>query len=158
MTVKFKSNANNKKVFGKLEMLEPLMKKGIRQGMFKSGKSLIGRANAEILRKPKSGLVYIRVDRAGRRRRHVASAPGETHANMTGATRRSLSYQLHGISQLEFGYGVSQGKSAPEYAEFLEFGTPGGRMAARPSLRLALENQTGTIVQHFESEIAKQMK
>ncbi len=158
MTVRFISASGNRGVFGKIEGLGALTKKGIRQGMFKSGKSLIARASSEILRKPKSGRTYIIVDRAGRRRRHVASAPGETHANITGETRRSLSYQLHGTSQLEFGYGVSQGKTASDWAEELEFGPSGDSKAARPSLQNALRHQTGSTVQHFQAEINKQMR
>lgn len=157
MTVRFISAPGNRQAFGQIEGLGSLVKKGIRQGMFKSGKSLIARASAEILRKPKSGQVYMIVDRAGRRRRHVASAPGETHANITGETRRSLSYQLHGTSQLEFGYGVSQGKKTSEWAEDLEFGPDKNFKKARPSLQNALTHQTGVMVQHFQAEIDKQM-
>lgn len=156
MTVKFIKNSGNKKVIGKITGLENLTKRGIRQGMFKSGKSLVGRASSEILRKPKSGRVYIIRDSLGRRRRHVASAPGETHANLTGQTRRSLGFQLHGTRQLEFGYGVSTGKSGSDWAEFLEFGTR--RMKPRPSLQNAIRNQQGTMVQHFQAEIEQQLR
>lgn len=158
MTVRFIRAPGNVAVSRKIEGLGALFKQGMRQAMFKSGHSLIGRASAEILRKPKSGRTYIIVDRAGRRRRHVASAPGETHANITGKTRRALSFQLHGVSQLEFGYGVSQPKAGmtSDWAEFLEFGT--SRMTARPSLQNALDHQQGVIAQHFQAQIDKQMR
>ena len=156
MTVKFVASSNSKKVFGRIEGLEKAFKIGIRRGMSDSGHGLVRSANAEILRKPKSGKTYIITTRSGRRRRHVASAPGETHANLTGATRKSLSFKQHGISQLEFGYGVSEGKRATDWAEFLEFGT--SKMKPRPSLQNALRDQQGHMVQHFENAISKELK
>ena len=69
----------------------------------------------------------------------------------TGALRRSLSFQLRGSSEIEFGYGVSSGRSAPEYAGFVEFGTT--KMRARPSLLNTLRSQQGNLTQHFENEI-----
>lgn len=156
MTVKFVQGRQNDKVFGKIKGTAQLTKRGLRQGMFKAGKTLIGSANQEILHGTKSGRTYIRKDRLGRRRRHRASAPGETHANMTGELRRALSFQLRGTSEIEFGYGVSAGKAAPDYANFVEFGTT--KMKPRPSLKNALDKEQGTLTQHFEREIIKAQK
>jgi len=156
MTIKFVLASSSKKVFATIEGLDKSFKRGIRRGMSNSGIGLVKSANAEILRKPKSGRLYIVKTRSGRWRRHIASAPFETHANLTGDTRRSLSFKLHGISQLEFGYGVSAGKKATEYAEGLEFGTE--TIKPRPSLQNALRDQQGHIVQHFENAISKQLK
>lgn len=156
MTVKFTRNRDNKKVFGVIENIPNLTRRGLRQGMFKVGHSLIAVANQEILKGVKTGIVYIRRDKAGRRRRHLSSAPGETHANRTGTLRRSLSFQLRGSSEIEFGYGVSSGKEAPEYAKFVEFGTT--KMKARPSLLNALNSEQGNMTQHFENGIKKVFK
>jgi len=156
MTVKFTASRQNDKVFGRIENIGKLTKRGLRQGMFKAGHTLISSANEEILRGVKSGKTYIRKDRRGRWRRHIASAPGETHANMSGMLRRSLSFQLRGSSEIEFGYGVSSGKTAPDYAEFVEFGT--SKMKARPSLKNALEAEQGNLTQHFENGIVKEFK
>jgi len=117
-----------------------------------SGRDLRKAASDEILRKPKSGRLYIRRDRAGRRRRHVASAPGETHANMTGALRRSVDFKVRGSKQLEFGYGISTG-IAPVHAPFVEFGTR--RMAARPSLQNAIRASRRNIISNFNRSIRK---
>jgi len=151
MTVRFVPNRENDRVFGRIENLQRLTRRGLRQGMFRAGQTLIAAASTEILNGPKTGRIYIRRDRIGRRRRHQSSAPGETHANLTGTLRRSLSFQLRGSSQVEFGYGVSSGRSAPEYARFVEFGTT--KMRARPSLLNALNSQQGNLTQHFENEI-----
>ena len=156
MSIRFVPIKGNAKVIGVLTGLGSLTRRGLRQGMFKAGRGLVGRASTDILHKPKSGRTYIRIDRAGRRRRHVASAPGETHANMTGAARRSLGFKLRGVRSLEFGYGVGTGKDAPKYVKFLEFGTR--KMAPRPSLQNTIKKEQGNMVQHFENEIGKKFK
>jgi HK97 gp10 family phage protein len=156
MTVRFTPGRGNDRVFGRIEGLEKLTRKGLRRGMFKAGQALISEASREILKGTKTGIVYIRRDRAGRRRRHLSSAPGETHANLSGMLRRSLSYQLHGATEIEFGYGVSSGKSAPDYAGWVEFGTT--KMRARPSLGNALRSQQGNLTEHFERGILKELK
>ncbi len=158
MTVKFKQDRQNAKVFATIEDLPKLTRRGLRQGMFKVGHSLIAVANREILKGDKTGIVYIRRDRAGRRRRHQSSAPGETHANRSGTLRKSLSFQLRGSSELEFGYGVSSGKEAPEYARAIEFGFEKRNLKPRPSLRNALDAEQGNMTQHFGGGIMKVLK
>jgi len=156
MTVQFISSRGNDKVFGRIEGIEKLTQRGLRQGMFRSGQSLRSEANREILKGSKSGKVYIRKIAGGRKRRHKSSAAGESHANMTGTLRRSLSFQLRGTKEIEFGYGVSSGKTAPDYAKFVEFGTT--KMKPRPSLKNALNSQQGNLTQHFKNEIRKALK
>lgn len=148
MATGFKLKPTDRRVIKKLIGLDNLTKQGIRQGMFDSGHGLIKSASTEILRKPKSGHTYIIRDKSGRKRRHVASAPGETHANLTGAARKSLSFQLKGVKSFEFGYGVSVGKNAPDYVEKLE--------TTRPSLQNAIRDQRGDMVQHLERNILRQ--
>ncbi len=151
MTVKFIQSRGNDRIFGRIEGIEKLTRRGLRRGMSRAGQSLIAQANREILKGPKTGIIYIRRIAGGRRRRHQSSAPGQSHANLTGTLRRSLSFQKHGTRALEFGYGVSSGKDAPDYAKFVEFGTT--KMKARPSLKNALNSQQGNLTQHFEREI-----
>lgn len=141
----------SKRVIEKLIGLDNLTKQGIRQGMFDSGHGLIKNASDEILRKPKSGRVYYFTNKkTGRRRRHVASAPGETHANLTGAARRSLSFKIQGVTSFEFGYGVSGGThKAPVYVERLE--------DTRPSLNNAIISERVNMIQRLESNILGQM-
>lgn len=156
MTVKFIRGGQNDRVFGRIEGIEKLTKRGLRQGMFRAGQTLRAEASREILKGAKTGRIYIRKIAGGRRRRHRSSAPGETHANLTGTLRKSLSFQLRGSNEIEFGYGVSSGKSAPDYAAFVEFGTT--KMKPRPSLKNALNSQQGNLTQHFEREIMKAIK
>ncbi len=156
MTVKFIKGRQNERVFGRIEGIEKLTKRGLRQGMFRAGQTLRSEANRAILNDPKTGIIYVRKIAGGRRRRHRSSAPGETHANLTGTLRKSLSFQLRGSKEIEFGYGVSSGKVAPEYAGAIEFGTT--RMKARPTLKNALNSQQGNLTQHFERETMKALK
>ena len=156
MTARFIKASGNRSVIGKIVGIEKLTKQGMRQAMFKSGQGLIRQASTEIIRKPKGGQTYIIRTRSGRRRRHVASAPGETHANITGETRKALSFQLHGTSQIEFGYGVSAGTKPSDWAGFLELGTK--NMKPRPSVQNAIRAEQSRMVQHFEREIRKQFK
>ena len=112
----------NDRHFVDIEQVPENTKRSIRQGFFMLGRDLMKTASTEILRRPKSGITYIRRDRAGRRRRHVASAAFETHANMTGKTRRSIGYVVRGALSMDFGYGVD-GKQTSEWGPMLEFGT-----------------------------------
>lgn len=143
----------SRKAVIRLKNIAKLTRAGIEHALYTTGQGLIKATSAEILRKPKAGRTYIRRDRAGRRRRHIASAPGETHANMTGKLRRSLSFKVR-PDQLEFGYGVDK-NNAPEYAEDVEFGTR--KMGERPSLSLGIKGQYRNFQKNFEREIGKRL-
>jgi len=143
-----KGNTFNKRHFRDLGDAEIKTTRAIRQTWFALGEDLKDRSRAEILRKPKSGQTYF-LRLRGRRVRHVASAPGETHANFTGELRKSIGYKIHGNNEMSFGYGIT--RDAPDYAEFVEFGTR--RMAARPSLENAINYTQGNVQRHFTSEM-----
>lgn len=144
----------NKQTWLRLDNLESATKRGIRAGWFSFAKDLQDSANREILRKPKSGRVYMIRTRGGRRR-HVASAPGETHANMSGTLRKSMGWKVRGAKTMEFGYGVTS-KQAPPYAEAVEEGTR--RMAARPSLGIAVRKNLRNAEKHFVNGILKRVE
>lgn len=156
--ISFRADRKNSQVFRLIGNIDNNTRRAIRQTWFKLGKDLKVEANKEILRKPKSGRLYIIRTRSGRRRRHVASAPGETHANLTGRARRSLSWKVHGTDRMDFGYGVSTtaANQAPVYAEFLEFGSV--RMAPRPSLQNAIAAVKSHTEVHFNEEMLKTFK
>ena len=137
-----------------LRNLGELTQSGIDHGAFTSGRGLVKTASDAILAKPKGGRTYIRRDSAGRRRRHVASAPGETHANMTGTLRKSLGFKVN-PNKLEFGYGV-QSNDAPAYAETIEFG--GGRVKPRPTLQRAMKSEARNFEANFAREIGKRLE
>jgi len=149
-----KITPGSKKVELRLSNLKKLTKSGIEAAAHTSSKELMRTTSKEILRKPKSGITYITRNRAGARRRHVASAPGETHANFSGALRRSLGF-TSSSSKIEFGYGVTR-NNAPEYAERVEYGT--SKMKARPSLMNGIKSETRNFQKNFDREIGKRLE
>ena len=136
----------------RIKNIKKLTLAGIEHAWYTSGIGLIKATSKEILRKPKSGITYLIRNKAGRTRRHVASAPGETHADLTGALRKSLSFKVK-KHQLEFGYGITK-NDAPDYAN-IEFGRTG--VAARPSLRNGIKDQSRNIEINFKREFGKRL-
>lgn len=149
MRVKESSNAEH--VYQTIENADRHTKQAIRRMWFNLGDDLANRAKSEIL-KPKSGRVYLR-RRGGRLVRHRASAPGETHANDTGALRRAVSWKVYGWEEMGFGYGVG-GQTSPYYDLFVEFGTR--RMQPRPSLKNAIDWAQANVQLRFDEEIKKE--
>ncbi len=86
-------------------------------------------------REPKSGRGY----RRGRKRLHIASAPGEAPAIDTAALSKGVAHIISRVGKAHFsiriGVVVQSGRS--DIALFLEFGT--SRMSPRPAWRPALE-------------------
>lgn len=158
ITVTVKDRPRAERAFASIERTPSSTRRAIRQAWFDLGIDLRAEANAEILRKPKGGRVYVVRGPGGRRRRHVASAPGETHANLTGRLRKSISWKVHGTDSMEFGYGISTRPSedAPEYDEHVEFGT--SRMEPRPSLDNAIEAKQGDAERNFVDAMDRAFK
>jgi hypothetical protein len=153
MKVKLLQNPDNFKVYHKLEGIERLTKRAVRQGMFKWARDLKSTANKDILAKDKTGRIYrIRLP-SGRIRRHQSSAPGETHANLTGRLRRTIGWNVVASDRLEFGYGLDRVKEVPEYAQWVEFGS--SRMAPRPSIQNSINKTAGNAETYFNDEIRK---
>lgn len=148
-----KSGKRNKKVFKQISRLNELTREAIEHASYVNGKLTINSANKEILKKPKGGRTYIVRGPSGRRRRHVASAPGQTHANLTGKLRRSLSFKV-GHNEIRVGYGLDKG-DAPEYAAAVEFGS--NRMRPRPSVFNAIKAERRNYQNNFEREIGKRL-
>lgn len=145
--------ATNKQVFRRIKKTARLSEFGIRQAWFSVGKDLIAEAKRATIVKPRSGRTYVIVTKSGKKRRHKASLPGESHANMTGTLRKSLQWKVQG-TELEFGYGIANG-AAPKYAQWVEFGTK--RMAARPTAQNSIRDNEENAVQHFNREIVKEL-
>lgn len=123
----------------------------IRKSWFAIGKDLKQTANHNILYTPKNGRLYTYRTKSGRKKRHRASAPFETHANLTGALRRSIGWKVQG-TQLAFGYGLTREKV--NYDVWLEYGTENSdgtwRIAPRPTLNIALKQNERNIENHLE--------
>lgn len=145
-----KEGPGNNRVFVQIDDLDNRTERGIRQGFFRLGARFKQELNKQILEKNKTGRTYIRRDRAGRRRRHVASAPGQTPANMSGNYRRNIGFTLRGAQQLEVG--IREG--AP-YAKSLEMGTR--RMAPRPGVGNTVKSTTRDARTFFVGSLMKEL-
>ena len=128
------------RALAKIDEHAEITERVIRHAWFELGKELRGVAQQEIRSLDKRGRVYFIRGPSGRRRRHIASAPGQSHANRSRRLERSISWKIRGDNSLGFGYGVSitARDAAPDYAAWVEFGTRATPtrppMAARPSL------------------------
>jgi len=120
---------------------------GIRQGMWLLGKDLVKDAKRYILEKPKSGRTYISKTKTGRRKKHIASAKGESPASDTGELWRSLNFLVSGWQRIIYG------ASAP-YANFLE----NEDKLDRPFLRKALINNRENGKNLLEQEMKRAME
>lgn len=129
MNIEINVGTTTEGVTFRLKSLQQLTRRGIRQGFFAMGDDFMRTLNRQVLRTPKTGRIYIRRTASGRRRRHRASAPGESHANRTGALRKSADYKLVGTTELRLGYF----DNPPNYDVFVEHGTR--RMKARPTIQ-----------------------
>jgi len=125
-----------------------ITKKGIRQGMYFVGRELRNEANRAILEKPKHGRTYI-IRRGGRRFRHIASAPGETFANQTGAARRTLGWSVRG-DRLEFGF---RANADTAYVKPLELGR-----LNRPALKNAIRAKQRDVEVILRRELEKALE
>jgi len=139
----------------KIQHAGELTKQGIRQGFFSLGRDLKAMANEDILRRPKKGRTYVVRGPSGRKRRHVASAPGESHANLSGKARRSIGWKVYGAERLEFGYGAGP-DTPPDYVDYLEHGT--SRMAARPSIGNSVAKNLRNADVHFIKQITRRFE
>jgi hypothetical protein len=156
--VGFESSIHNSKPFMKIMKLRSKTKKAVRASWFDLGRDLKNEANKEILRKPKGGKTYWIRTQSGRRKRHVASKPGETHANLSGTLRRSISWKVHSYQRMEFGYGFATNSSnrAPVYDFVIEDGfnfKDGRKIKPRPSIA----NAVGKVKRNTKIKFQKQM-
>lgn len=148
MRVNIISPAGNKQVLRSAQNIAANTRYGIEKSLWQSGKDLIATFSRQVIAKNKTGRLYIRKTRAGARRRHIASAPGESPANRTGFYRKSAGFQVRGPKELIFG-------NSAEYAGFLEIGT--SRMAKRPGLGNAIKATERDIIRNLATGISESL-
>ena len=123
-----------------------ITKAAIRAAHYDNGKELVSTA-VEQANEPKSGRTYIiRTGRGGRRlqrkRRHQASAKGESPAVITGNYRDSFGFAAVSWHLLEFG-------NEAEYAGYLE----NPDILDRPGLGNAVRAREGDLFANYVGEI-----
>ena len=153
--IKVKAGTNNEKTMKFLYELPVELTKAIRQGFYTSGKQLVADLNKD-MKAPKSGRVY-KVYRGvsgklNKPKIHVASAPSETPAIITGKFRKSVDFAVRGNRTLEFG----ANQSAPEYAEFLEKGT--SKMEAREPFKRTVIKLKDKIKSNIDIQLKKALE
>lgn len=121
--MKIYPNREAEQITRKFAGLSIVPQKAIRHAFYDLGKELVKDAVKLINTKPKHGRTYRKSIGIGGRRRapynHVASAPGEAPAVITGELRKSVNFTVHGSNQMQFGVDLTKG-NAP-YGMFLEY-------------------------------------
>lgn len=141
----------NVQAFESAENIAAKTRFGIEKALWHSGKDIQGEFNRQVLAKNKTGRLYIRRTRGGAKRKHRASAPGETPANRTGAYRKAFSFNVDGAHQLKVGIAAVDNGSDGKYPLYLEVGT--SRMKPRPGLRNAVSASERSIIRNLTTEI-----
>lgn len=141
----FREDPGNRKAHLHIANTDKLTKRAIRQGFYKVGKLLAASASKDILAKDKTGRLYL-IRRGKVVRRHRASAKGETFANLSGAARRTLGFDVKGGSELVFGFRKDQ---KTFYTKILE------TSLNRPALGNAVKKEQGNSISIMEQEARK---
>lgn len=151
-----KIDRNSRKVIIKIKHLKKDMNKGIRRGFYLLGVKLQKDTKKDILRKPRSGEIYI-VRTARRRRRHTASSPGEAPASISGRLWRSLDFRVSGSKYMRFGYdSTAKTDKGFEYGKHWESEADASKL--RPGLLINIEKNKGFAIRMFDREIKKALK
>ena len=147
----------NRRMNSLLITLAPATRRGIREGFYGLGFGMKKLAKENILKGPKTGRIY-RI----RGRRHQASAPGESPANLTGNLQRSVGFDVRGSDTMEFGYRVhGRGAGSAAYGRRLELGgtsSTGVRIAKRPNLAKVVAGSQAAAARYFETAIRSEIK
>jgi hypothetical protein len=154
--IKVSEGNQNEKTMKFLYEMPVELTRAIRKGFYISGRQLVENLNKD-MKLPKSGKSYkvyrgIGGSKLKKSRVHIASAPNETPAIITGKFRKSVDFAVRGNRTLEFG----ANESAPEYAEFLEKGT--SRMQARKPFERTVLKLKEKIKSNIDIELKKALQ
>jgi hypothetical protein len=125
MVMELKTPSGNRKVFRRIDNLSKTVDRAI-DDMWDDYTPILEKEASRNIKKSKSGREYVIRTRSGTRRRHRASAPGESHANVTKTLTKSLDTKQRG-NTLEFGYL----DKPPDYAGVIEKTRPTLAITAR---------------------------
>jgi hypothetical protein len=150
----------NHQVILQVQGLKDGTKRAIRNTLWLAGKKLVADTKTEINKKPKHGRVYYTGVGIGGTalkkgiRKHIASAPGEAPAVITGTLRKSINFTVHGSSEMEFGVDLSRGDAYyGRYLEYFNLITMSGRgsknIAPRPFISAAYKMNKNYIQNMF---------
>ena len=146
MTFKIEAGPRNAANTQMINSLDMNMKKGIRQGFFAAGSNLKDRARRNMLDGPFTGKIR---RKRNSRRKHQASARGQTPHSDSGRTRKSIGFQIAGADSMQFGAG-GRG-SGVNWVKFLE---PKDKLD-RPLLGNAVRDNQAVTIRAFQDAISK---
>jgi hypothetical protein len=177
--ISIKVSNETQKVVTQIREMRGNLIKGIRKGFYDIGKDLVSDAK-KYIDEPKHGRQYLtRVGRAKFKRYtwgaahsidklkagrvHIASAPGEAPAILTGRLKRSVDFLVVGADRLD--YGVFKERYGCDYAKYLEYkdlvrmigGTESKRIAPRPFISRAYKENREKIPLRIEQAIKQEL-
>ena len=144
ITATIKTPTGNDLVFKSMANIEGNTEVGIDIALFKAGKDIKTAFEQEVLANNKAGNIYILRGPSGSRIRHIASAPGQTAANISGNYRREFG-TINRSAELVV-------CNSADYAGFLELGT--SRMKARPGLSNSIHANQRNLMNHLATDIS----
>jgi hypothetical protein len=165
--MQIKGTSSNNKVFMQIKDLNNLQSRAIRQGFYDIGKTLVNDAVNFINEKPKSGRTYlVRIGKGGKllknRKKHIASAAGESPAVITGKLRDSVNFLVHGDTRMEFGV---DDKKGVKYGKFLEYsdlvsmtGKGSKNIEPRPFISKSYKKNEQQMINIFTNSLEKNLK
>jgi len=143
---------NNQAIILRLKSSPKNAKVGIVTGFHRLGNLEVLHARKLIRKGPKTGRLY---SIPGRKRRHRASAPGQSPANLFGNLARSIGYQIYGDEMSFMTRGNSKGPAVQingvSYGGFLE-------NKNRPFLSKTVSHFDSTAENIFNDEIYENIK
>jgi len=152
---KFSEDPHNKTTYFLIKNMSKNYKKGIKKALYKIGNDIKSEAKRLIKDEPKSGYIYRVIYKRGKRYiNHIASAPGEPPANLSGDLAKSLAFKVRGSKGLDFGYE----DAIVKYGKILEEGGITGKkksviIKARPYASKAVKNMERNMEKHLETQI-----
>ncbi len=149
--LKITESNQNFRAYKSLYYIKYRTKEAIRKSFYDFGKDLKQESRRLIKDPPKTGRIYdLRIN--GKRVLHQASAPGEAPANLTGALRKSVDYNVSQANQMTFGAGNHQ---TVDYAKKLELG--GGNVSPRPFLIKSIEKNEKNAYERLGTHLLREL-
>ena len=141
-----KEPAKNRRVFIHMDRLGVLSEKAIKTAFDDIGRNYQKTMAREMRKRNKRGRIYNVRSRSGGTRRHRASAPDQTPANLSGNMAQGIDYKVSGSKKMEFG-------ARAFYAKFLEEGTK--KMEPRPGLLNTINKTEKETFNYFADHLQK---
>ena len=150
--------AGNAKTHKQLQHNRTGARQVLRHFMFWQGQRMKDAAESAVEKGPHRGRVYrnVRLPNKKIKRRHKASAPFQSHADLSKRLKKSIGWKTTGTHKMAFGYGVAPDKKnpMPKHGPYLEEGTT--KMDPRPTLQIAIRKAHSAANADFDRALRKE--